>query len=177
MATFEVGHRFDIGPLPHDPGSTTLVPAGRITFGVEYREVDQAALVAGFGAEAATATAAGFEEEGVSIHVFGTDDDHEYLRFDCFAGDAHYHYITPGSHQTIVPVDQVANGDVMNWSFRVLEERLPAMLEHVGAPDLAVAAASPEVARALNEVRAIAERAVQEQAAQTADEEEVASGA
>lgn len=176
MATFEVGHRFDVGPLPHDPASTRLVSAGAITFGVEYREVDEAALVAAFGADSTAEVAAGFDEVGVSIHVFGTDDSVEYLRFDCFEGDAHYHYICPGSYQVIVPLDQVANGDVLDWSFRALEERLPAMLEHVGAPELAATADASEIAGVLAELRSIADAQLKEQAAQAAKNKETASG-
>ena len=35
----------------------------------------------------------GFADEGVTIHVFDADDGHEYLRFDVFDDEPHYHYI------------------------------------------------------------------------------------
>jgi hypothetical protein len=60
------------------------VRAGPITFTVEYR----------------------------TIRVVGADDDHEYLRFDMFNRDAHYHYISPSTEaderaERVVVLDEV----------------------------------------------------------------------
>src|SRR5438046_2754172 len=34
-----------------------------------------------------------FNDFGASLHVYGASDDVEYLRFDCFDKEPHYHYI------------------------------------------------------------------------------------
>jgi hypothetical protein len=72
------------------------VRAGPITFTVEYRRVVQA----------------GVEVSGPTIRVVGADDDHEYLRFDMFNRDAHYHYISPSTEaderaERVVVLDEV----------------------------------------------------------------------
>ena len=74
--------------------------AGAVTFGVEYRDVDPASLAATYEGNAAQLAEleerspdGGFSDEGVSIHVCGTDDGHEYVRFDVFDDEPHYHYI------------------------------------------------------------------------------------
>ena len=50
--------------------------------------------------------AIGAEISGVTlaIHVLGTDDGHEYLRFDVFDREPHYHYLHPAQqvHRTSV---------------------------------------------------------------------------
>ncbi len=69
------------------------------------------------------------EDNGVSIHVVGKTDGHEYLRFDCFETGPHYHYIEPsGDKQTIVEYDQFAMGDMIEWTMTQLRTRLAPML-------------------------------------------------
>ena len=62
----------------------------------------------------------GFTDEGVTIHVFDADDGHEYLRFDVFDDEPHYHYI----HRTddgrrvvnnVIDFDVTAHGDMLPW--------------------------------------------------------------
>ena len=36
------------------------------------------------------------EDEGVSLHVCDGETGAEYLRFDVFVKEPHYHYIVPG---------------------------------------------------------------------------------
>jgi hypothetical protein len=52
----------------------------------------------------------GFADEGVTIHVFDASDGHEYLRFDVFDDEPHYHYI----HRTVgdTVVNNVIDFDV-----------------------------------------------------------------
>jgi hypothetical protein len=83
----------------------------------------------------------GFADEGVSLHVNGTADGHEYLRFDVFDGEPHYHYVhrVPEGAD---PVNQVcdydvnAHGDMLTWALDCIRTRLPQMLPHAGGADL-----------------------------------------
>jgi len=136
MSTFQVGTRYDVGPLPYIPEHTTYFPAGAITLAVEYREIDDALLSDAFGAEAHAAQGQSFDDSGVSLHVLD-EAGAEYLRFDCFDNDPHYHYITPGSHQSIVAYDAASNGDMLTWALRAIGERTAQMLEHASVPELA----------------------------------------
>src|SRR5439155_873550 len=79
----------------------------------------------------------GFADEGVTIHVSETADKHEYLRFDCFDAEPHYHYIhktPPGAEpvNNVIDFDVHAHGDMLPWAIRCLRERLPAMLTEAG---------------------------------------------
>ena len=44
----------------------------------------------------------GFADEGVSLHVIDASDAHEYLRFDMFDDEPHYHYIHKPDDGSIV---------------------------------------------------------------------------
>ena len=59
----------------------------------------------------------GFSDEGVSIHVCDAGDGHEYLRFDVFDDEPHYHYIHRTVDDTVVnnviDFDAVAHGDML----------------------------------------------------------------
>jgi hypothetical protein len=137
MSTFQVGTHYDNDPLPHVPEDTTSFAAGAITIAVEFRQIDDEMLAAAFGADKLEAEHRSFDDSGVSLHVFDAADNREYLRFDCFDEDPHYHYMMPGSHQLVVAYDRVACGDMLSWALRTLEDRIPNMLEHIGATDLA----------------------------------------
>ena len=51
----------------------------------------------------------GFTDEGISVHVVSVADDHEYLRFDMFEQEPHYHYIhRSGEVNNVVEFDRVA---------------------------------------------------------------------
>lgn len=131
-----VGVVYQVQPQPPEAEHTQWFPAGAVTFGVEYRDVDPAALEATYGSDpeawaeiVANSPEGGFSDTGVSLHVNGADDGHEYLRFDLFDDDPHYHYVWPsGDHNNVVPYDAVAHGDVFDFAFRVLRERLEEML-------------------------------------------------
>ena len=62
-----------------DLNDRARIEAGPVTFVVEYRSVVQN----------------GVDASGPTIRVVGTDDEHEYLRFDMFNVNAHYHYEPP----------------------------------------------------------------------------------
>jgi hypothetical protein len=97
------------------------VAAGPITFMVEHRSVVQDGVEAG----------------GPTVRVLGSDDDHEYLRFDMFNVNAHYHYEPPAEKERILMIDTVAEGDPVDWGIERLRARLAPMLTEAGADALA----------------------------------------
>jgi hypothetical protein len=137
------GTVYSVAPIPPDPEHTTYIDAGAVSFGVEYRLLDDAELAANYqGTDMEEIQQAldgnQVEDNGVSIHVLGTDDGHEYLRFDCFEKGPHYHYIEPsGEKQTIVDFDEVAMGDMLRWTMVQLRTRLRPMLEYADGVALA----------------------------------------
>jgi hypothetical protein len=118
-------------------GST--VTAGPITFVVEHRVVSQDGVEAG----------------GPTVRVLGSDDDHEYLRFDMFNVSPHYHYEPPAEQERIVMIDTVADGDAVSWGITRLRDRLAPMLVAAGAPNLADALDNRELARAVDDVESL----------------------
>ena len=117
---------YNVQPQPPVEENTRWFEAGAVTIGVEYRELDPANLVATYAGNAAdmaeieeNSPEGGFADEGVSLHVRGTEDGHEYVRFDVFDGEPHYHYVRPtGDHNNVVPFDAVADGDMLPWARR-----------------------------------------------------------
>ena len=110
-------------PVPIREENTTYFQAGPILFGVEYRQLNEQVfadhmantpgaaeawenrpwaddpemnkiLQLGFGVEGQAPP----DIEGVSIHVLDAASREEYLRFDAFEEEPHYHYISPGDH-------------------------------------------------------------------------------
>ena len=75
---------------------------------------------------------------GPSIHIFSADRQKEFLRFDLFGGELHYHYIHDAQqHNTVWGYDADANGPMLEWVIRSLADRLPAMLRRSGEGELA----------------------------------------
>ncbi len=136
------GIEYNVAPIPPDAEHTTYVEAGIVSFGIEYRLLDEAELAANYEGEAMqeiqdAVDANTVEDNGVSIHVIAPHTGHEYLRFDCFANGPHYHYIEPsGEKQIIVEYDPIAMGDMLAWTMRQLRTRLAPMLVHAGGGDL-----------------------------------------
>jgi hypothetical protein len=143
-----IGKVYNIPPQPPVAENNHLISAGALTFGVEYRDVDPESLRATYADNAAhlaeleeRSPEGGFFDTGVSIHVSGTDDGHEYLRFDVFDDEPHYHYV----HRTIdgtvqnqvIDFDTVAHGDMFSWVMTCLRTRLPEMLTAAGGTALA----------------------------------------
>jgi len=140
-----VGVVYNVQPQPAVEEDTRWFRAGAVTFGVEYRVVDPEALAATYGDDA-TAMAeieekspeGGFADTGVSIHVVGAADGHEYLRFDVFDGEPHYHYVRPaGDHNNVVAYDTVAHGDMLTFAVECLRSRLGDMLRHAHGDEIA----------------------------------------
>jgi hypothetical protein len=141
------GTTYNIPPQPPVAANTHSFPAGALTFGVEYRDLDPESLRATYAGDdahlaelEARSPEGGFSDNGVSIHVCGTDDGYEYLRFDVFDDEPHYHYIHRHDDGTIenqvVDFDPTAGGDMLPWAMRCLRDRLPQMLEAAGGARL-----------------------------------------
>jgi len=134
--------RYEVMPIPPVEAQTTWFEAGSVRFGVEYRLLNDA-IAAAAVLESASGNASGplgIDDRGVSIHVFGNSESLEYLRFDCFEEDPHYHYISwKDQCNEMVHIDPVADGDPLGWTLERLRLRLPFMLERAGAPEIAAA--------------------------------------
>ena len=166
-----IGKVYNIPPQPPVAEHTRLLPAGAITFGVEYREVDPESLTATYEGNAAhlaeleaRSPEGGFADGGVSVHVSGTVDGHEYLRFDLFDDEPHYHYIHPLSAggdvvNNVIDFDTAALGDMLPWAMERLRTRLPEMLVAAGGNDLVEQLDAELVGRVVDEVQAMAEQA------------------
>jgi hypothetical protein len=130
------GQVYTVQPQPPIEQHTMWFAGSALRIGVEYRFIDADALIATYADDAGAiaeiaASKAGpdFTDAGVSIHVCGEQDGHEYLRFDMFEAEPHYHYVWPeGDHNHVVPFDAAACGDVLEFTLSCLRHRLPAML-------------------------------------------------
>jgi hypothetical protein len=97
-----------------------------------------------------------FDDFGATLHVCGTADGLEHLRFDCFENEPHYHYIEQArGANTVVRIDELAVGDPIEFSLACVEHHLPDMLRHCGVAGLAdeVADRPDAVSTAVAEVR------------------------
>ena len=164
-----IGTVYTVMPIPPEDDVTTYVAAGAITFGVEVRVVDDALVGEQFKdatpeqeAEIAANKPANLNDGGVSVHVCASKDRTEYVRFDCFRVEPHYHYIsTSGDSQEIIKFDTVANGDMLEWAIGRITTRLPQMLHRAGATRLADDVDPAAIEKALPELRAACDQARQ----------------
>ena len=159
------GTVYTVPPIPPDPKHTTWIEGGALRFGVEYRRLDDAELAANYEGAAMDEIQAALktdtvEDNGVSVHVLGSQDGHEYLRFDCFEREPHYHYIEPsGERQTIVDYDRAAMGEMLAWTLHQLRTRLAPMLEYAGGGALVPDVDTARLETALREVEKLAREA------------------
>ena len=169
-----MAQRITAPPIPVIPEHTEYIKAGAITFGVEFRVLNDAVAAAAYKANKemlgriaamrAKEPRRVLNDSGVSIHVFGNLDGElvEYLRFDCFVEDPHYHYIFPDQKvQDRIPLDTVAGGAALPWTLERLQTRLRAMLTRAGAMELANQVDQREIEAALPKVALAAEKAKQ----------------
>jgi len=141
--------RYDLMPIPPVESQTEYFDAGAVTIGVEYRLLTDAIAAASDVASASGGdrAAGSFDDRGVALHVFGTDvggagaDSKgrvEYLRFDCFVEDPHYHYVSWRDRSNeMLHLDPVADGDPLSWALGCIRTRLPQMLARAGEVELA----------------------------------------
>jgi hypothetical protein len=169
-----VGQWFPFLPAPLAPEDTEWIPAGAVRIGVEYRKVtiDDVPEAARHDPNLAAEidrikSNVGEALAGICLHVSGSLDDHEYLRFDCFEHDPHYHYIVRGDggprqeRQRVVPFDQIANGKMLPWAIDRIRTNLPTMLRQVNGDIVADQIDPAVVAEAVNKAAALAEVALQ----------------
>ncbi|MBW2268573.1 MAG: hypothetical protein JRH16_08340 [Deltaproteobacteria bacterium] len=164
MEEVKVGIVYHVQPEPPDPENCQWLEAGAVNFGLEYRVVDPERLAKAYaGSEEdlaeveAHSPEGGFYGSGVSIHVVGAADGHEYLRFDAFDDDPHYHYVRPtGDHNHWVPFDPVAGGDMLAFTIRSLRERLGPMLSEAGGDEVAARLDPAEQGPPIDEVKRLA---------------------
>ena len=153
---YNLGTSYPVMPIPPVAEHCIDVAAGAVTLVVEARDLvdDQARG----GQPPAGTDAPAFDDFGASLHVVAAADRTEYLRFDCFENEPHYHYIRPTEGRNVIcRLDDVAEGDPIEWVVGRLRSRLPEMLEHAGAAELAAAVRGqiPEVVAAADQVRGL----------------------
>jgi hypothetical protein len=166
-----IGKVYNIPPQPPAEKDTRYLPAGAITFGVEYRDVDPESLATTYAGNTAhlaeleeRSPEGGFSDEGVSIHVCGTDDGHEYVRFDVFDDEPHYHYIHHPDDDgnivnNVIDFDRTSLGEMLPWAIERLRTRLPEMLTEAGGDHLVPQLDAGLLERGIGEVQAMAEQA------------------
>jgi hypothetical protein len=161
----KLGRRYEVMPIAMVPDACFEVAAGPVTFVVESRRLTDAAIIDSAeqqGRLDGIDTATGVDDGGMTLHVLGAADGLEHLRFDCFEREPHYHYIHQDDHSNVVVrFDDVAEGDPTRWTLERVRSRLPEMLEHAGATELAAAArsAAPQILEATAEVEKLLYRA------------------
>jgi len=166
------GTTYTVPPIPPDPEHTVWIDAGPIMIGVEHRLLDDAELADHYQGEAmdeiqAATGGDAVEDNGVSLHVMGSEDGHEYLRFDLFEHGPHYHYIDRSCEsQTIIDYDRVALGPMLPWALGQIRDRLSEMLIHAGGDALVEKLDVQLIQRSLGEVEKRANEAEAELAAQ-----------
>ncbi len=123
-------------------GSEELIPAGVVTFGLEYRMLEG-------------------RDEGICIHVYGNDlpdQDKELLRLDCFQVAPHYHYRNAAIKKNErLELDYTAEGDPLAWALDKIKTRLPIMLIRCEAEDVARGVDQRDIDAAMPKIVAWAE--------------------
>lgn len=150
------GTRYPQLPIPMVAEHCIAVDAGPVRLVVESRRLTNAIIASTY--DGAVEAAVEFDDFGATLHVCGTADGLEHLRFDCFEHEPHYHYIRNAEQaNVVVRIDTFAVGDPTTWSLRCLRERLPEMLAHADATGLSeqVRAAGPELAAGIDRVAAL----------------------
>lgn len=135
--------KYDIMPIPPVEAQSQLFDVGPISIWVEYRLLDDAIAAAHVVNESYEVGDLGSaNDRGVSLHVFGEpapgQPKIEFLRFDCFDEDPHYHYVSyENQTNEMIHLDRHASGDPLDWALDCIRTRLSQMLERAGAAELA----------------------------------------
>jgi hypothetical protein len=156
------GNRYDQLPIPMVPEHCIPVDAGAVQLVVESRVLTNEIIEDTF--HGAIAADVAFDDFGATLHVCGTADGLEHLRFDCFENEPHYHYIDHAAGgNTVVRIDELAVGDPVDFSLACVEHHLPDMLRHCGVAGLAdeVASRPDRVTAAVGRVRELMRKARQ----------------
>lgn len=160
------GNRYEVMPIPMVQEHCIPVNAGAVQLVVESRRLTNEIIKSTYDNNTSTSNASevAFDDFGASLHVCGTVDRLEYLRFDCFENEPHYHYIDQEAQaNTVVRIDELAVGDPIEFSLACVEHHLPSMLRNCEAAGLAndVAAHLDEVTKAIVELRELMHEARQ----------------
>jgi len=134
--------RYDIMPIPPIEAHSQRFEVGPVSIWVEYRLLDDAIAAAHTVTEGYEGEISAIDDRGVSLHVFGEpapgQPQVEFLRFDCFEEDPHYHYVSYANETNeMIHLDPHAHGDPLEWALDCIRTRLPQMLERAGAETLA----------------------------------------
>ena len=125
-AYLQRGQTFTFMPIPMIETNAEWIDAGPVSFAVEVR------VLAGMD------EAAGAGAGGGTIHVFSPDHEKEWVRFDCFDDEPHYHYLDQRARtHTVWTYDDAVNGPMGPWAVEALRANLPAILRSAGAEELA----------------------------------------
>src|SRR4029077_6506887 len=97
-------------PIPMVPEDCIPVDAGAVQLVVESRKLTNEIIQGAF--HDVVDAEIPFDDFGATLHVCGTADGLEYLPFDCFENEPHYHYIEQATGaNTVVRIDELAVGD------------------------------------------------------------------
>jgi len=154
------GNRYAQLPIPMVTEHCIPVDAGAVKLVVESRKLTNEIIEGAFH-EVVDGEIL-FDDFGATLHVCGTADGLEHLRFDCFENEPHYHYIEQANGaNTVVRIDELAVGDPIDFSLGCIEHHLPDMLRHCGAGGLAdeVADQPDRLNTAVAEVRELMRKA------------------
>jgi hypothetical protein len=163
-----IGKVYAIPPQPPVAENTRYFPAGNLAIGIEYRDLDPQGLIASYRDDPAQlaellerSPEGGFSDEGVSLHVCGAEDGHEYIRFDVFLSDPHYHYNHRGAEivNNVIEFDVAAHGDMLPWALGCVRSRLGTMLPEAGGSHLVDGLDPGAIAAALEQLEPLAEQA------------------
>jgi hypothetical protein len=155
---YQRGFYYPMPPIAPVAEHCRPVEAGPITFVVESRLLTTAILAAELPDVELTGE---YDDFGATVHVCD-DQGVEHLRFDCFEHEPHYHYLLNAEGgQLVCRIDEVADGDPVQWTLERLRQRLAPMLELAGAHQLARAAEANRavVTNAVDQVAELLSRA------------------
>jgi hypothetical protein len=154
------GNRYAQLPIPMVAEHCVSVDAGAVQLVVESRQLTNEILHDTY--QGAVEPVISFDDFGATLHVCGTADGLEHLRFDCFENEPHYHYIEQAAGaNVVVRIDELAVGDPIEFSLACVEHHLPDMLRNCGVGGLAdqVAEQPDRVKVAVEEVRELMTKA------------------
>jgi hypothetical protein len=146
------GNRYGMLPIPMVQEHCIPVDAGAVQLVVEARQLTNQILDDTY--QGAAEADIPFDDFGATLHVCGTADGLEHLRFDCFEDEPHYHYIEQAeSANTIVRIDELAVGDPIEFSLACVEHHLPELADQVAADPAPVRKALTEVRDLMTKAR------------------------
>lgn len=154
------GNYYEQMPIPMVRDHCIEVDAGAVQLVVESRRLTNAIIAESYPDQ--IPAGASYNDYGATLHVVGSDDGLEHLRFDCFEQEPHYHYLHHAAGgSTVVRIDELAVGDPIGFSLSCVEHHLPDMLGNCGVPQLAEQVKSQlgDVHKAMPEVRDLMLRA------------------